>query len=245
MMLDVSGLTASYGGTEVLKGIDVRVKAGTVVAVIGANGAGKTTLINTISGVVAPSAGTVRFAGSDVTNLAPHLIARGGLVQVPEGRRVFGPLTVLENLELGRQAIGTRSGTMSDNLSFVFELFPRLRERQRQLAGSLSGGEQQMLAIGRALMARPTMLLLDEPSLGLAPLVTGQLFDTIARLSQLGVTLLLVEQNARRALLASSRAYVLERGKIVREGPSDELANDPAIRAAYLGGETEQKKVQV
>lgn len=239
-MLEVKGLATSYGSVQILKGIDLKVAKGTIVAVIGGNGAGKTTLINTISGVLSPTAGSVEFAGAPVTGLASYAIARRGLVQVPEGRRVFGPLSVRENLELGRQALGTRRGVMAEDLAYVFELFPRLKERQSQLAGSLSGGEQQMLAVGRALMARPSMLLLDEPSLGLSPLVTGQMFEAIATLSASGLTLLIVEQNARRALQASTEAYVIERGRIIRSGSSAALANDPAIQAAYLGGDIDQ-----
>ncbi len=239
-MLEADKLDTSYGAVKVLHGVTLKVRRGSVVAVIGANGAGKSTLINTISGVLRPSSGSIRFAGADVTHMPSHRIARCGLIQVPEGRRILGPLSVRENLELGRQAATGRSPGESDALPYVFDLFPKLRDRQSQMAGSLSGGEQQMLALGRALMGRPSMLLLDEPSLGLAPLVVSQMFDAIARLKDMGVTILLVEQNARRALLASEEAYILERGRIVRFGPSAELVHDPAIHAAYLGGETDR-----
>jgi branched-chain amino acid transport system ATP-binding protein len=204
------------------------------VAIIGANGAGKTTLINTVSGVLRVGAGRVTFDGADVTGLTAHDVARRGLIQVPEGRRIFGPLTVQENLELGRQARGARQdGT--DDLDRVYALFPRLRERLRQPAGSLSGGEQQMLAIGRALMGRPRLLMLDEPSLGLAPVIVAQVFDALTALNRAGLTILLVEQNARRALDIADRAYVLERGRIVRTDKAAVLKTDAAIKASYLG----------
>jgi branched-chain amino acid transport system ATP-binding protein len=233
-VLTISALHTSYDGIEALRGANLAVSAGEVVAIIGANGSGKTTLINTVSGVLRPQAGRVKFDGVDVTGFASHDVARRGLIQVPEGRRILGPLTVQENLKLGREARGSRDdGT--DDLDRVFTLFPRLRERVRQPAGSLSGGEQQMLAIGRALMGHPRLLMLDEPSLGLAPVIVTQVFDALAALNQAGLTILLVEQNARRALDIADRAYVLERGRIVRTDKAAVLKTDPAIKASYLG----------
>jgi branched-chain amino acid transport system ATP-binding protein len=233
-VLTIDTLRTSYDGIEALRGTSLAVSAGEVVAIIGANGSGKTTLINTVSGVLRPGAGRVTFDGADVTGLASHHVARRGLLQVPEGRRILGPLTVRENLELGRQARGRRrDGT--DDLDRIFALFPRLRERLRQAAGSLSGGEQQMLAIGRALMGRPRLLMLDEPSLGLAPVIVAQVFDALAALNREGLTILLVEQNARRALDIADRAYVLERGQIVRADTAAVLKTDAAIKASYLG----------
>jgi branched-chain amino acid transport system ATP-binding protein len=233
-VLTIDTLHTSYDGIEALRGASLTVSVGEVVAIIGANGAGKTTLINTVSGVLRVGAGRVTFDGADVTGLTAHDVARRGLIQVPEGRRIFGPLTVQENLELGRQARGARQdGT--DDLDRVYALFPRLRERLRQPAGSLSGGEQQMLAIGRALMGRPRLLMLDEPSLGLAPVIVAQVFDALTALNRAGLTILLVEQNARRALDIADRAYVLERGRIVRTDKAAVLKTDAAIKASYLG----------
>jgi branched-chain amino acid transport system ATP-binding protein len=231
-MLTVDTLAAGYEGIQALRGVSLAVGAGEIVALIGANGAGKTTLMNALSGVLRPSAGRIVFEGEDVTGRPAFRVARRGLIQVPEGRRILGPLSVRENLELGRLARGTREGA---DLDLVFSLFPRLIERERQSAGSLSGGEQQMLAIGRALMGRPRLLMLDEPSLGLAPVIVSQVFAALAELNRSGLTILLVEQNARRALDLASRAYVLERGRVVRSGGSAELASDPAIAASYLG----------
>jgi len=234
-MLRVNGLTTSYGGITALQDVALAVDAGTVVALIGANGAGKTTLINSVTGVLRPAAGTVLFNGQPITGLPSYRIARRGLSQVPEGRRILAPFTVRENLELGWQALGGRGRSSQDDFARIYELFPRLKERRNQQAGSLSGGEQQMLAIGRALLTQPLMLLLDEPSLGLSPLVVGQVFDAIRKLSDAGLTLLIVEQNARRALDIADFAYVIERGQIVRSGPAEKLRDDTAIRDAYLG----------
>ncbi len=234
-MLKVTGLVTSYGGIDALRGVDLSVTAGSVTTLIGANGAGKTTLINTVTGIVRARAGSIVFDGQDISRLQPHQISRLGLVQVPEGRRILAPFTVLENLEIGWQALGKRGARRRQDFDRIFELFPRLAERQRQLGGSLSGGEQQMLAIGRALMARPKMLLLDEPSLGLSPVMVKMVFEAIERLAADGLTLLLVEQNARRALDAASYAFVLERGLIASHGSAVDVRNDPAIVQAYLG----------
>jgi branched-chain amino acid transport system ATP-binding protein len=231
-MLVVDTLVAGYSGIQAVRGVSLEVGATEIVALIGANGVGKTTLMNAISGVLRPTSGQVTFAGENLAGRAAHRIARRGLLQVPEGRRILSPLSVRENLELGRLARGGRSGA---DLDPVFALFPRLVERQHQIAGSLSGGEQQMLAIGRALMGRPRLLMLDEPSLGLAPIMVSQVFDALAQLNRSGLPILLVEQNARRALNLASRAYVLERGRIVRHGSAGELASDPAIQSSYLG----------
>jgi len=234
-MLKVTGLVTSYGGIDALRGVDLNVTAGSVTTLIGANGAGKTTLINTVTGIVRARAGNIVFEDQDISGLRPHQISRLGLVQVPEGRRILAPFTVLENLEIGWQALGKRGARRKEDFDRIFELFPRLAERQRQLGGSLSGGEQQMLAIGRALMARPKMLLLDEPSLGLSPVMVKMVFEAIKRLAADGLTLLLVEQNARRALDAASYAFVLERGLIASQGSAVDVRNDPAIVRAYLG----------
>jgi branched-chain amino acid transport system ATP-binding protein len=234
-MLKVSQLVTSYGGIDALRGVDLHVARGTVTTLIGANGAGKTTLINTVTGVVRAQSGSIEFDGQEISQLPSHQVARMGLVQVPEGRRIFAPFTVRENLELGWQALGKRGTRREQDFDRVFELFPKLAERQGQLGGSLSGGEQQMLAIGRALMARPKMLLLDEPSLGLSPLLVTLVFEAIARLASEGLTLLLVEQNARKALDAATYAFVLERGLITIKGSAVDVRNDPAIVKAYLG----------
>ena len=235
-MLILDSVTSAYGGIVAMRDVGLTVESGRIVALIGPNGAGKTTLLNTVSGVVRPKGGRVVFQGRVITGDAAYRIARLGLVQVPEGRQVLGPLSVRENLELGRLAAAKRAGTLEADLGAVYRLFPRLEERATQTAGSLSGGEQQMLAIGRALMGRPAMLLLDEPSLGLAPVVVGQVFAALERLNEDGMTILLVEQNAKRALELASYAYVMERGQIVHRGPSVALRRDPQIVAHYLGG---------
>jgi len=232
-MLVVEDLHASYGAIAALRGVGFAVRRGTVVALIGANGAGKSTTLNTISGLLVPSRGTVRFEGRDITGWRADRVAGLGLVQVPEGRQVLGPLSVDENLQLG--AYSRRDGEIGADLARTYERFPRLAERRHQLAGSLSGGEQQMLAIGRALMARPRLLMLDEPSLGLAPLIVREVFAIIAELKSQGSTILLVEQNARKALAVADEAYVLEGGAIVRQGPAATLRDDPSIVEAYLG----------
>jgi len=240
MMLTVENLAVAYDGIAALRGIDLVVREGEMVALIGPNGAGKSTLLNALSGVVRPRSGSIAFAGRALAGMAPFQISRLGLLQVPEGRQILADLSVEENLQLGTLALGER--TVRHDLAAVNTLFPILAERRRQLAGSLSGGQQQMLAIGRALMGAPDMLLLDEPSLGLAPLICAQVFHALAALNAQGLTILLVEQNATRALASATRAYVLEQGRIVHEGASAELAADGRIAAHYLG--TEQLKLQ-
>jgi branched-chain amino acid transport system ATP-binding protein len=232
-MLKVDSVHASYSGIRALKGVSLKVEDGEMVALIGPNGAGKSTLLNCISGVVPLSEGAIALSGQPITGMPPWNVARQGLQQVPEGRQVWPEMTVLENLRLGATALRGRPASYS--LERIFELFPILSERQRQLAGSLSGGQQQMLAIGRALMGSPRLLLLDEPSLGLAPLVVKQVFDALTALNREGLTILLVEQNSTLALGSTHRAYVIEQGKIVHEGFSSELKDDPQVVAHYLG----------
>ena len=232
-MLAVEDLHTSYGAIEALRGLSFVVRQGTVVALIGANGAGKSTTLNSISGIFAPTRGTVRFEGRDITGWRADRVAGLGLVQVPEGRQILGPLTVEENLQLG--AYSRRDGEIRADVPRTFERFPRLAERRRQLAGSLSGGEQQMLAIGRALMARPRLLMLDEPSLGLAPLIVRDVFRTIAALRAAGVSILLVEQNARAALQVADAGYVLEAGRVSLSGDAAALAADRRVVETYLG----------
>jgi branched-chain amino acid transport system ATP-binding protein len=232
-MLKVESVHASYSGIRALKGVSLKVEDGEMVALIGPNGAGKSTLLNCISGVVPLSEGAIALSGQPITGMSPWNVARQGLQQVPEGRQVWPEMTVLENLRLGATALRGRPASYS--LERIFELFPILSERQRQLAGSLSGGQQQMLAIGRALMGSPRLLLLDEPSLGLAPLVVKQVFDALTALNREGLTILLVEQNSTLALGSTHRAYVIEQGKIVHEGFSSELKDDPQVVAHYLG----------
>ncbi len=235
-LLVVEGLETFYGGIAALRGISFEVASGSVVALVGANGAGKSTTLNTISGLLAPAAGSVRFAGREIGGWRADRVAALGLVQVPEGRQVLAPLSVEENLLLG--AYTRRDREVGVDLARTYERFPRLAERRQQLAGSLSGGEQQMLAIGRALMARPRLLMLDEPSLGLAPLIVAEVFRLIESLKEQGATILLVEQNARKALAVADTAYVLEGGRITRSGPAAALRDDPGIVAAYLGHHT-------
>jgi branched-chain amino acid transport system ATP-binding protein len=232
-LLAVENLETAYGGITALRGISFEVHSGAVVALVGVNGAGKSTTLNTISGLLVPRAGSIRFDGREVGGWRADRVAALGLIQVPEGRQVLGPLTVEENLLLG--AYTRRDPRVRADLAATYNRFPRLAERRHQLAGSLSGGEQQMLAIGRALLARPRLLMLDEPSLGLAPLIVAEVFRIIADLKAQGSTILLVEQNARRALAVADTAYVLEGGRITRSGPAATLRNDPGIVAAYLG----------
>ena len=234
-MLELKHVYTRYGPVECLKGISVTVKQGEVVALLGANGAGKTTVLKTISGLVRPVAGEVLFKGKNISRSTPELIVRAGIAHVPEGRKIFQKLDVLENLELGAFTRRDANGIKKD-LENIFTLFPVLKERLKQKAGTLSGGEQQMLAIGRALMSRPSVLLLDEPSLGLAPLLVSTIFRMIEAVHRQGMTLLLVEQNAHMALKVASRAYVLEIGQIVAEGSSEEIRKSPVVREAYLGG---------
>ena len=236
-MLVVENLRVNYGAIQAVKGISFEVNEHELVALIGSNGAGKSTTLKTISGIVRPSGGSITYRGQDLGKMPTHRIVANGIVQSPEGRQIFGSLTVRENLMLGASARSDRT-TIDTDLQSVFELFPILGERVSQRAGTLSGGEQQMLAIGRALMAKPTLLLLDEPSLGLAPIIVNRIFDVIKRLKAAGVTILLVEQNARKALSIADRAYVLETGFIGLSGDAKVLARDPAVEQAYLGGMT-------
>ena len=232
-LLDVHGLTAGYGETEVLRGIDFNVGAGEIVAVLGSNGVGKSTLNRTLSGIVRARAGTIRFDGADVARERPPTIVARGLIHVPEGRRIFPNMSVRDNLDLGsyRRAKARRP----DNRERVLTIFPRLRERHGQLAGTLSGGEQQMLAIGRGLMAEPKLIILDEPSLGLSPLLVEELFALIARIRADGVAVLLVEQNVVQSLEIADRAYILSEGTFAMSGPAAAIAADPALKRAYLG----------
>ena len=233
-LLEVKGLKISYGGINAVKGIDLSVQQGEMVALIGANGAGKTTTLKAICGILGPAAGRVRYRGLDVTGAPSYALVEQGLALVPEGRQVFGRLTAQENLEMGAYARGDAGGIKAD-LQRMYDLFPRLYERRRQTAGTLSGGEQQMLAIGRALMSAPKLLLLDEPSMGLAPLMVQRIFETIRKIASEGVTVLLVEQNAKLALEVSQRGYVMESGLITLSASSSALLNDPQVRQAYLG----------
>ena len=233
-LLQITGLEVRYGGIRAVKGIDLEVGEGEVVCLIGANGAGKSTSLRALTGLVPVASGTIRYAGRDITGMPLHRRARLGMLLVPEGRGVFPRLTVAENLSMGAYARTDGAGVAQD-LERVYGLFPRLQERAGQGAGTLSGGEQQMLAIGRALMSRPRLLLLDEPSMGLAPLAVQTIFETIRLIAGQGTTLLLVEQNARLALEASHRGYVLEGGRIVHQGDAADLLASPKVRAAYLG----------
>lgn len=232
-MLALEAVHGFYGQIEALKGISLRVDRGEIVALIGSNGAGKTTALLAISGVLSPRRGAVRFDGIDITGMPPHEIVKMGISHVPEGRRVFQKMTVRENLEMG--AFLRRDRGIAGLLDKIYAIFPVLKDRQRQSAGTLSGGEQQMLAIGRALMSTPRLLLLDEPSLGLAPIMVQKIFKTIKEISEEGVTILLVEQNARAALNLSHRAYVIETGRIKLHGTGGELINDMEVKRAYLG----------
>ncbi|HFB83276.1 ABC transporter ATP-binding protein [Thermosulfuriphilus ammonigenes] len=236
-MLKIKNLYTAYGRILVLKNVSLHVDRGEIVCLIGANGAGKTTLLLTVSGLVSAREGEIFFEGVPIHHLAPHQIVRLGISQVPEGRQIFAPLTVRENLELGAYHRWRQEGKRAvlADLEEVYRLFPRLKEREKQLAGTLSGGEQQMLAIGRAFMARPKLLLLDEPSLGLAPKLVDFIMEKILELNRQGLTILIVEQNARRALEIAHRGYVLETGRIVLQGSAQELALDEDVRRAYLG----------
>lgn len=235
-LLSVQGVSSRYGRIEVLHSLSLSVGKGEVVSVIGANGAGKTTLLKTIAGVKSPSQGTLRFHGTDITSAPPQERVARGIALVPEGRQIFSRLTVLENLELGAYLRSDAEGIAAD-LEKIFTLFPVLKERLKQSGGTLSGGEQQMLAIGRALMSRPKLLLMDEPSMGVAPLLVAKIFETIEELNGLGLTILLVEQNAKLALKAAQRAYVLEVGAITSHGEAKLLLDDERVQQAYLGGD--------
>jgi branched-chain amino acid transport system ATP-binding protein len=233
-MLTIENISVNYGAIEALRSISMHVEQGEVVTLIGANGAGKTTTLRTITGLLEPTAGRIIFEGEDISGKPTHKLVARGISMSPEGRGVFANLSVHENLQLGAYLQKNRSG-IAAGMKKVFEMFPRLKERESQKAGTLSGGEQQMLAMGRALMSRPRLLLLDEPSLGLAPLVVHTIFQAIEEIKSTGTTILLVEQNAKAALGHSDRAYVLETGEIVMDGISKDIANDPRIKEAYLG----------
>jgi branched-chain amino acid transport system ATP-binding protein len=234
-ILSIENLFIRYGNIEVVHGINLYAQRGEIVAILGANGAGKSTTLLCISGLVKPSSGVIRFAGNQIQNTSAHTVVRSGIAQVPEGRRIFGTLTVQENLRMGAYTCSD-ADQARESQEWIYSLFPILRERSSQLGGTLSGGEQQMLAIGRALMSRPKILLLDEPSLGLAPLLVKTIFETLRAINSSGVTVVLVEQNARAALKLAHRAYVLELGRIALEGAASEIASNPEVQAAYLGG---------
>jgi len=234
-MLEIDGLDHSYGRHRALNDVAIRVRAGEVVAILGANGAGKTTLLNAVAGLLRPSGGSIRYRGNELVGLPPHRIVEQGIATVTEARHLFGPLSVVENLSLGAFTRDARAAAPA-RMAHVFELFPRLAERRRQAVRTMSGGEQQMVAVGRALMTRPSLLLLDEPSLGLAPLLAAELFGALARVAHESETaILMVEQNARRALKMANRAYLLSLGRIVGEGNAQSLAQDKAVAESYLG----------
>lgn len=234
-MLEIKNLHVKYGSVEAIHGIDIKVEKGEIVTILGANGAGKSTTLMTISGLIKPSEGSIIFDGEDITTLPANKIVEMGVSQVPEGRRVFGTLTVEENLELGAFTIRDKK-IIEENKEWSYTLFPRLKERRKQLAGTLSGGEQQMLAIARGLMSNPRLLLMDEPSLGLAPILVKSIFETIKEINKSGVTILLVEQNAKAALKLANRGYVMEVGNIVLEDEASNLLKNPQVKKAYLGG---------
>jgi branched-chain amino acid transport system ATP-binding protein len=234
-MLKVENLVVHYGAIKALRGISFEVNEGEIITLIGSNGAGKTTTLHAISNIIKKTDGKVSFRGNDITATSPDAIVKSGLVQVPEGRRIFANLTVRENLDMGAYTRKDRAGMAAD-MDRVFELFPRLKERIRQIAGTLSGGEQQMLAIGRALMTSPKLLLLDEPSMGLAPILVDEIFHIIRTINASGTTVLLVEQNAFKALRLANRAYILETGEIIKTGTGAELLKDDSVRTSYLGG---------
>lgn len=233
MLLSVNDLHVYYGAIHAVKGVSLEVNEGEIVTLIGANGAGKSTVLNTISGLLRAKTGTIEFMGTPINTMAPNKIVQLGLAQCPEGRRVFAHMTVEENLEMG--AYTRPNSSIEGNLEHVYELFPRLKERSKQISGTLSGGEQQMLAMGRALMSRPKMLLLDEPSMGLAPILVDEIFSIIRQVNKTGVTVLLVEQNATKALEIADYSYVLSTGKIVSSGEGRSLLTDASVRSAYLG----------
>ena len=233
-MLEVKDLKVNYGMIQAIKGVSFHVEQGEVIALIGANGAGKTTILHTITGLLSPKEGSVTFEGTDITKIPPHKIVSMGMAHVPEGRRVFAHLTVLQNLKMGAYTRKDKA-EMKETLEMVYERFPRLKERENQMAGTLSGGEQQMLAMGRALMSHPKIILMDEPSMGLSPIYVNEIFEIIQEVSKTGTTVLLVEQNAKKALSIADRAYVLETGNIALEGQASDLLNNDDIKKAYLG----------
>jgi len=234
-MLNVSDLNVYYGAIHALKGVSFNLQEGEILTLIGANGAGKSTLLNTISGILHAKVGSVEYLDEDISNDAPQVIVQKGIVHVPEGRKIFAKMTVMENLDMGAYTVSDRQ-QIQEKREAMFERFPVLRKRYKQLGGTLSGGEQQMLAMARGLMANPKLLLLDEPSMGLAPVLVEQIFDIIQDINENGTSVLLVEQNAHMALSIANRAYVLETGKIVLSGDADEVMNDPMVITAYLGG---------
>ena len=233
-MLEIKDLEVYYGMIQAIKGISFEVNKGEVIALIGANGAGKTTILHTITGLLSPKKGSVVFEGTDITKVPAHKIVSMGMAHVPEGRRVFADLSVYENLKMGAYTRKDKN-EIEETLKMVYEHFPRLEERKNQMAGTLSGGEQQMLAMGRALMSKPSIILMDEPSMGLSPIFVNEIFEIIQEVSDMGTTVLLVEQNAKKALSIADRAYVLETGKIVMEGKAEDMLNDDSIKKAYLG----------
>jgi len=232
-MLEIKDIHVYYGAIHAIKGVSFEVNEGEIVALIGANGAGKSTILKTVSGLMHPRSGSIHFMGQDITHTDAYKLLRHGLAHVPEGRRIFLQMSVQENLDMGAY---TQKGVSKEDLDMVFDLFPRLKERRHQVAGTLSGGEQQMLAMSRALMSHPKLIMLDEPSMGLAPILVDQIFDMITKLHQSGTTILLVEQNASKALQIADRAYVLETGSVTLTGTGKELAQSDAVKKAYLGG---------
>lgn len=237
MILTVDNINVHYGAIQALRGVSFHLDEGEIVTLIGANGAGKSTSLNTISGLLRPTTGTIQYEGKEISNVPSPVIVRRGLIQVPEGRKIFSTMTVWENLEMGAY-LNNDEKEKESLIEMVFEHFPRLKERRNQKGGTLSGGEQQMLAIGRGLMAKPKVLLLDEPSMGLSPIMVEQIFDTIREINQRGTSILLVEQNALMALSIADRGYVLDTGRIVLEGPANDLLHNPVVIHAYLGGDT-------
>ena len=234
-MLKVTDLTVHYGAIQALRGISFDVNQGEIITLIGSNGAGKTTTLHSVSNIIKKTSGKVEFENVDITNVSPDAIVKTGLIQVPEGRRVFANMSVKENLEMGAYTRKDKAGIKAD-MEMVYGLFPRLKERVKQLSGTLSGGEQQMLAMGRALMSKPKLLLLDEPSMGLAPILVDEIFSIIQEINKTGTTILLVEQNAFKALSIADRAYILETGTVIKSGKASDLINDEAVKSAYLGG---------
>ena len=234
-MLKVTDLTVHYGAIQALRGISFDVNQGEIITLIGSNGAGKTTTLHSVSNIIKKTSGKVEFENVDITNVSPDAIVKTGLIQVPEGRRVFANMSVKENLEMGAYTRKDKAGIKAD-MEMVYGLFPRLKERIKQLSGTLSGGEQQMLAMGRALMSKPKLLLLDEPSMGLAPILVDEIFSIIQEINKTGTTILLVEQNAYKALSIADRAYILETGTVIKSGKASDLINDEAVKSAYLGG---------